>query len=400
MSPHETLTSLWKNLDVDSSTPIHISKKEIMKWFKSVDVYPKLFWKGRDHQDTYCCVGIGENGSTILPTFRVESFDPSQPQWDGFPESLCWTPHGVIQFSTANNSASLHKSAQLNPWVSPTGIIQNHTSTAPNKEDWINSIHQSKQLFQSNVLNKIVLAKESYFEFTDPWDRFESLRAAQPNNYHFLFMPNEHTIFLGVSPEKLFGIHHRALQTEALAGTRETIENIDQNARLMEELSQSNKDQQEHDCVVRYLTEQLEDLSIVHRLHPQEILQLPDVQHLRTPMTFELKEHVSIDDVLNRLHPTPAVCGLPTQRAKETIAKIEPFHRGWYAGTMGIEHQGHCDFTVLIRSALWRKTSEKQHGYAWSGAGIVAQSDPESEWIEVQNKSKQFLQRNHSECLF
>ena len=51
-----------------------------MKWFKSVDVYPKLFWKGRDHQDTYCCVGIGENGSTILPTFRVESFDPSQPQ--------------------------------------------------------------------------------------------------------------------------------------------------------------------------------------------------------------------------------------------------------------------------------------------------------------------------------
>ena len=74
-----------------------------------------------------------------------------------------------------------------------------------------------------------------------------------------------------------------------MAGTRETITNSEQNARLMQELSHSDKDQKEHDCVVTYLTTQLKDLSISHRLHPQEILQLPDVQHLRTPMTFELK---------------------------------------------------------------------------------------------------------------
>ena len=367
-----------------------------MQWFKTVDVYPKVLWKGRDHQDTYCCIGIGEDSSKTLPTFRVESFDPSQPQWDGFPGMLRWVPFGVLQFSTTKHSASLHKSRQVETWTAPSGINPEHRSTKPSKETWFDNILQSKQLFQSNVLDKIVLAKESYFEFTDPWDRFESLRMAQPENYHFLFMPNENTLFLGVSPEKLFGKHHRNLKTEALAGTRETIANSDQNARLMQELSHSDKDQKEHDCVVTYLTEQLTTLSIAHRLHPQEILQLPDVQHLRTPMTFELKQQVSVEDILHRLHPTPAVCGLPTQQAKDIIAEIEPFHRGWYAGTMGIEHQDHCDFTVLIRSALWIKDSEGQHGYAWGGAGIVEQSDPESEWNEVQNKSKQFLQRKHS----
>jgi len=108
-----------------------------------------------------------------LPTFRVESFDPSQPQWDGFPGMLRWVPFGVLQFSTTKHSASLHKSRQVETWTAPSGINPEHRSTKPSKETWFDNILQSKQLFQSNVLDKIVLAKESYFEFTDPWDRFE-----------------------------------------------------------------------------------------------------------------------------------------------------------------------------------------------------------------------------------
>ena len=75
--------------------------------------------------------------------------------------------------------------------------------------------------------------------------------------------------------------------------------------------------------------------------------------------------------MLDRLHPTPAVCGIPKRISNQLISELEPFHRGWYAGTMGIEHNDNTDFTVMIRSALWRDNA----GYAWSGAGIVEESD-------------------------
>ncbi len=385
------LVSEWEHLLQGASQDINPSWDEALTWFNSIDIYPKLFWKGREHSDIYLCVGIGRT-TPNLPVFHVVSFDPNQPQWQGFPCTLQYTPYGVMRWNTTGSTLS--KATVQQDWQPPKGTVQKHRETLPNKETWFQNIERAKDRFTESTLHKVVLAKESYFYWPNPWETFETLRSNQPDNYHFLFAPDSFSIFMGVSPEQLFSMNGVTLQTEALAGTRAKLPNDTNNKTIQQELTQSDKDQHEHNCVIQYITTQLSSITETKTVSKQEILELPNVQHLRTPMSFKLKNNVSTTDILSRLHPTPAVCGLPKVESLDCIARWEPFIRGWYAGTMGIEHNGKADFTVMIRSALWRTTTDNPHsGYAWSGAGIVMDSEPESEWVEIHNKSKQFLDR-------
>ena len=109
-----------------------------------------------------------------------------------------------------------------------------------------------------HACEKIVLARESYFDLPDPWAQFIRLKESQPNNYHFLFSPQPNTIFLGASPEKLFSQTGYTLKTEALAGTRSVSHDQSENESLKQELNQSSKDQTEHHIVVHYIHTQIE----------------------------------------------------------------------------------------------------------------------------------------------
>ena len=391
---HATINATWNSIQNGSHAPLSVSWDSIFSWFQQVDCYPKLIWKGRECSNVYLCFGIGKSQSNI-PTFTVRSFDPTQPQWDGFPSSLKWTPFCIIEWHPEQqNRCRMYKSILKRKWNVPTGHIQNHRSHKPDRLNWIQNVETSKQLFHDTSLQKVVLARESYFTPSNPWKKFIELNQSQPNNYHFLFSPKSHTIFLGASPEKLFSQSGSTLKTEALAGTRAVSVDVLKNAALVAELNQSNKDQTEHHIVVDYLHTQLKDLCLTQRSLPQEVLQLPHVQHLRTPIECILHPNTTTDQLLDRLHPTPAVCGIPKHASSQIISETEPFHRGWYAGTMGIEHNNNTDFTVMIRSALWIHGD----GYAWSGAGIVEESDPELEWIEIENKSKQFVRQETLQC--
>lgn len=387
--PAESINAIWSSLALGAKVQITTSWDDVFDWFQQIDCYPKLIWKGRESSTVYLGVGIGVSQKE-LPTFTVRAFDATQTQWNGFPGSIKWTPFGVIEWcSEEPRSCTLSKSTLQKQWQLSNGHIQTHNSHRPNRSQWNNNIEKSKQLFHETTLQKIVLARESYFEPPNPWVQFMELQGSQPNNYHFLFSPQPNTIFLGASPEKLFSQNGSILKTEALAGTRSVSDDQSENEYLMKELNKSTKDQIEHNIVVRYIHTQLKDLCIELRSLTQEVLQLPHVQHLRTPIECTVHPDTTTNQLLDRLHPTPAVCGIPKRISNQFIAELEPFHRGWYAGTMGIEHNNNTDFTVMIRSALWIDDA----GYAWSGAGIVTESDATLEWIEVENKAKQFIQR-------
>ena len=386
---NETVQTAWDSIQHGSSTFLPGSFEDALVWFKRINCYPKLIWKGRESSVVYLCVGIGQSQSN-LPAFTVRAFDTTQPQWDGFPSTLKWTPFGMVEWSPEDPThCTMYKSQLQLEWTPEQGHIQVHRCHQPDLEHWTKNIDKSKQLFHDTTLRKVVLARESYFESSDPWKQFLELTTSQPNNYHFLFSPKQNTIFLGASPEQLFSQSGSLLKTEALAGTRSVSKDVFKNASLVEELSQSNKDQTEHHIVVHYIHTQLKDLCLEQRNLAQEILQLPHVQHLRTPIECIVHPDTTTEQLLDRLHPTPAVCGIPKRISNQLISELEPFHRGWYAGTMGIEHNDNTDFTVMIRSALWIDDA----GYAWSGAGIVEESDADLEWLEVENKAKQFLQQ-------
>lgn len=115
---------------------------------------------------------------------------------------------------------------------------------------------------------------------------------------------------------------------------------------------------------------------------PAEIVRLRKVQHLKRAIHATLAE-VDDADTLQRLQPTAAVAGLPREPARQFIVQNEPFTRGWYAGSAGYLSAGRSEFAVSLRSALIE--DDKIHLYA--GAGIVAGSDPEEEWLEIENKA-------------
>ncbi|MDZ7682556.1 MAG: chorismate-binding protein [Fodinibius sp.] len=119
-----------------------------------------------------------------------------------------------------------------------------------------------------------------------------------------------------------------------------------------------------------------------------EVKKLSNVQHLYTPIRVQLKEQVTMLDVIEQLHPTPAVGGYPWGDAAHHIDELEQFDRGWYAGPVGwFNVNGDGEFAVGIRSGLF--TKNKAHFFA--GCGIVADSDPQSEWEETNLKLKPML---------
>ncbi len=115
-------------------------------------------------------------------------------------------------------------------------------------------------------------------------------------------------------------------------------------------------------------------------------LALQRKRHLRSEITATLHESTSPLNVLNALHPTPAVGGTPTRTARAFIREHESFDRGWYAGPVGWMKQDAAEMLVAIRSAL----VDRDTLTLYSGAGIVEGSDPASEWDEIENKLADF----------
>ncbi len=112
------------------------------------------------------------------------------------------------------------------------------------------------------------------------------------------------------------------------------------------------------------------------------ILKLRLLQHLKCDIEAELKPGVCDWQLLEALHPTPAVGGAPREAALAFIRENEPYERGWYAGACGMLSRETSEFAVAIRSARIRG----QRVTLFAGAGIVAGSEPAAEWAELDNK--------------
>jgi len=151
----------------------------------------------------------------------------------------------------------------------------------------------------------------------------------------------------------------------------------------------SDKERREHDVVVRTLAHQLEERCrhLVIEESPS-LLQLRNIQHLRTRVEGLLKEDQNDASLLEALHPTPAVGGSPRDRALAWIAREEPFDRGIFAAPVGWVSYDAAEFCVGIRSGL----VQGNELVLYNGSGIVRGSNPDDEWDELENKMENFLQ--------
>jgi isochorismate synthase len=256
-----------------------------------------------------------------------------------------------------------------------------HDTLAP--AIWQQIVADAVASIRSGVYEKVVLARS--VKVTRPEEPFEvedtlmRLRESYPGAYVFAFQRGSR-YFVGATPERLIFAHDGQLRTMALAGSypRGATEKEDQ--RLGAELLHSAKNKQEHEFVVAQIRTALADLcSKVWIADAPHLLRLKNIQHLETPIFGELLPGRCVLEALEGLHPTPAVGGLPQHAALEAIREHEQLDRGWYAGPVGwVDAQGNGEFAVALRSAL----VEGDSAMLFAGCGIVADSNPESEYTE------------------
>ncbi|MGC8737134.1 MAG: isochorismate synthase [Candidatus Hydrogenedens sp.] len=270
-------------------------------------------------------------------------------------------------------------------------ISFHHRLDCPSKTEWIELIRRTLSQIEAGVFDKVVLARETTFEANRRIDPVLLLKAMVENYsqcYRFCFNPIPERGFIGLSPERLYKRLSTYIETEALAGTIARGKEINEDEYLKSLLMNSLKERKEHEIVVNMLRTNMERLCSTYEYdeHPK-IVSLPIVHHLYTHFKGILQPLVGDEEILEQLHPTPAIGGYPRGSALEWIKQEEPLDRGIYSGPVGWISYSSAEFCVGIRSALLQ--GDKISLY--SGAGIVKGSQPEAEWNELEYKIMGYL---------
>ncbi|MCP3962639.1 MAG: isochorismate synthase [bacterium] len=261
-----------------------------------------------------------------------------------------------------------------------TGDVRVHP---PSRRRWIGEVEAILAAIARGDFAKIVAAHSALVDFAAPLEVSSVLRRLATGGAIRFAFRRRHGTFLGATPERLIRRRGRRIETEALAGS------IGRGDGCGARLLASVKDRLEHRLVVDEIRRRLEPLCRELSLEAAPgIRELRDVLHLRTPITGTLAAPRHVLDLVEALHPTPAVGGVPTSSAMRWIDEHESGRRGWYASPIGwFDAAGDGDFAVALRSCVLR--GSEAHLYA--GAGIVADSDPRLEYHETELKQRALL---------
>ncbi|NGP53867.1 isochorismate synthase [Thioalkalivibrio sp. XN8] len=197
------------------------------------------------------------------------------------------------------------------------------------------------------------------------------------------------TSLVGASPERLLGLEHGLVVADALAGSapRATCDDADQ--QLGGQLLGDPKERAEHEVVVREILAALEPLcTALMASHAPSLLRLSNVQHLASHVHGRVRPEVGVFELLERMHPTPAVGGAPRAAALAWLREHGEANRGWYTGGVGWLDDAGGDVWVALRCALL----EGRRASLYAGAGIVAGSRPEQELRETGWKLQAMLE--------
>ncbi len=262
---------------------------------------------------------------------------------------------------------------------------------SPGREGWREQVEAAVARIEGGELEKVVLAQtltaklRGAFRLPDVLDR---LGEAYPACYRFAVDPGLGAAFFGATPERLVRQRGTAVETHALAGSIGRGGSEAEDERLAEELESSAKVTHEHAVVVEAIREQLEGVATSVSVGDRGVRKLANVQHLDAPVEASLPPETHVLEVAEALHPTPAVGGRPPDAAEALIASTERFDRGWYAAPVGwFDAAGDGTFGVGIRSAV----ATAHEATLFAGNGIVADSDPDEEWDELQLKYRPVL---------
>ena len=336
-----------------------------------------------------------------------DAHEPAGP-WNGFGAATFVIPAVILtrtddgtwltavgdgRQSTEQSLESWAEHLSIGPAMRPSGqgpgIRETRRTTT--REEWIDGVKTAIDRIESRALEKVVLAQALEVDLEGSADVpsiVERLRRRYPNCYRFLVGHEASGTFFGAPPERLVLKQGDHVRTEALAGSVPRGGSPETDGELADSMIESEKVQHEHGVVVDAIRSQLEPLSKRVAIDDQRVRRLATIQHLWTPIEATLENGAHVLDLVEALHPTPAVGGIPPAIAWETIRSIESFDRGWYASPVGwFDGAGDGEFAVGIRSGVATNGTVT----LFAGNGIVGDSDPVDEWDEVLLKYRPIL---------
>lgn len=250
--------------------------------------------------------------------------------------------------------------------------------TAETRAEYLQKLEKVIEVIKENKLPKLVLSRRkifSDFSAIDIKESFKNLCTSYPNAFRYIFIDDENA-WMGAFSEVLGKFNKTTCQFEtmSLAGTLPVSE------------SWSEKEIEEQKPVSGYIKNILKSYSSDVKESETYDHISGNIKHLRTDFKAEIKPE-EVDKIIQELHPTPAVCGIPKDFCKENIRKFEKFPREFYAGYIKIETKDTIYYFVNLRCAKLYRDSV----HLFAGGGITAQSNPEKEWIETELKSEAVL---------
>lgn len=268
------------------------------------------------------------------------------------------------------------------------------------REHFAKNIDEALQQFEKNNLEKIVLSQAVDFELKHPQNPYILVQTLAQKNAHafsFVIPVEDNAYLLGASPELLIFKQDQVVRSNPLAGSRPLSDDEHINQVRIHDLCASSKDLYEHqvvvDSVCKHLKPFCQHLNISEK---PEILKTTTMMHLSTVFEGQLKlKKTNALELALSLHPTPAICGAPTQLAKDFILKHEGYDRHYFAGLVGwMDANGNGEWVVTIRCGLLTQS----HLRLYAGAGIVKGSEAELEWNETEAKMQTLLKTLNATC--
>ncbi|MCF6227157.1 MAG: aminodeoxychorismate synthase component I [Planctomycetes bacterium] len=237
-------------------------------------------------------------------------------------------------------------------------------------------------IYQANLTREVVFRGESYSN-----QIYQSLRKHNPAPFGGFLDCGEGRYVLSSSPERFISIKDGMIETRPIKGTRARSSDPVEDARIKEELANSEKDRAELTMIVDLERNDLGRICKPGTIKVTELMQVQTyetVHHLEATITGELRDDVTVEDYIRAPFPGGSITGAPKKRAMEIIHELEPVRRGPYTGSMFyLTPCGHFESNILIRTINVEPSRVSYH----VGGGIVADSDPEAEWQETLDKA-------------
>jgi menaquinone-specific isochorismate synthase len=372
------------------------------KWADSI--FDKTIVAG-DHR-------IPGTGPTL---FISATFEQSQADLNGPPPLQIFLPRWQVLRKGGGNF--LISNVEINPRTSADTIIEEFSlyvsrirgmrfdisvardpksvkvGKATEVYDYESAVNSALSEIQKQKLSKIVLARQLTFTTSSQLPTFSiahALREKFPDCHTFCIGQPNQGLMIGATPETLLRTSGNSFETEALAGSAPRGISAGRDAHWGKTLLGRDKEILEHKLVIQSIIRRLSYLGI-HKCEEGKprLLRLANLQHAKTPLRANSPKGIGPFEILEALHPTPAMGGSPREVALPIIRKLEEKPRGWYSGISGwMDIRGRSEFVVPIRCG--KISSKKLTLYA--GAGLVEGSIPDQEKKETDWKLQAMLE--------